>query len=95
MCEKRLAGGGLHVNEAISEDRPFKFTLVPIDQKFLDRHLIGEMPDLESGDMIFVLLALHDALDLVTEDKKMLREARRMGASVFTTSEYLAHLSRP
>ena len=94
MCEKRSAGGGdLKGNEAISEDRPLKFTLVPIDQKFVNRYATGEMPELKGGDMIFVLLALHDGLDLVTEDKKMLSEARRLGVSAFTTSEYLAHLS--
>jgi hypothetical protein len=43
--------------------------------------------------MIFVLLALHDGLDLVTEDKKMLCEARRLGVSAFTITEYLPHLN--
>jgi predicted nucleic acid-binding protein len=96
MCEKRSAaaeGRALHPNESISEDRPLKCTLVPIDLQFFHRHATGEMPDLKSGDMIFVLLALHDGLDLVTEDKKMLSEARRLGVSAFTTAEYLTHLN--
>ena len=75
MCEKRSAaaeGRALHLNESISEDDALKFTFVNIDLQFFHRYATGEMPDLKSGDMIFVLLALHDGLDLVTEDKKII-----------------------
>ena len=93
MCEKRLAQGrGLVGNAAISKEQPLKLTQVPIDLKFVDRYATGQMPDLASGDMIFVLLAYHDGLDLVTEDAKMLREAQRFGVAAFNVSDYLSRL---
>ncbi len=88
MCEKRIHTGGLRATESITEDRPLTCTYVPIDMAFVDRYTTGEMPDLESGDMIFVMLAKVDHLDLITEDRTMLKEARKLGVNAYTIAEY-------
>jgi predicted nucleic acid-binding protein len=63
---------------------------VPIDLAFVTKYVRGEVPDLKSGDMIFVMLAKVDGLDLITEDGRMISEARRLGTSAYTIGEYLS-----
>jgi predicted nucleic acid-binding protein len=92
MCEKRTHGGSL-VNsaaEVLNENRQLKMVPVPIDLAFVNKYATGEAPDLRSGDMIFVVLAKVDGLDLITEDDKMLKEAKRLGVSAYRIAEYLS-----
>ena len=93
MCEKRLSGGkGLKGNDSISENAPIRFIHIPIDLEFVTKYAIGEVPDLKSGDMIFVAFARAEGLDLVTQDDKMYKEARRLGVAVYRPDEYLQRL---
>ncbi|MDA2935402.1 hypothetical protein MYX82_13850 [Acidobacteria bacterium AH-259-D05] len=94
MCEKRIHGSlSDKSNKRIDESRPLVMEHVPIDQAFITKYMVDEIPDLKSGDMIYVVIARVDGQDLITEDKKMYAEAKRLGVSVFTAQEYIAHLA--
>jgi predicted nucleic acid-binding protein len=73
----------------LTENNPLEFQTVPIDQAFITKYMINEVPNLSAGDMIFVVFAKVDKLDLVTEDGRMYQEARRLGVSVYTIDQYL------
>jgi hypothetical protein len=73
----------------LSEEHPLRVTSIPIDIGFVNKYARGDVPDLSAGDMIFVMLAKGEALDLVAEDHKMLREARKLGVAAYGIREYL------
>lgn len=81
MCEKRTHGGSLvkSASDVVTENRHLNMVPVPIDLVLVTEYAIEEVPDLKSGDMTFVMLAKMDGLDLITEDDRMLNEAKRLG----------------
>jgi len=95
MCEKRMHGGDLTRagSDVLTESSPLKLVPVPIDINFVEKCATGEAPDLNAGDMIFVVLARAERHGLVTEDGNMLKEARRLGVSAYRISEYLESLA--
>ena len=66
-----------------------RFCAIPIDLAFVNKYANGEAPHLNSGDMIFVVLAKVDGHDLITEDHAMLREAKRLGVAAYRIEESL------
>src|SRR6266404_4896477 len=95
MCEKRvhgsLAGKG---TSQINEKSPLSLDPIPIDQAFINKYMQDTMPDLKSGDMIYVAMARVDELPLITEDRKMRNEATRMGVFCLTAEECIAELEK-
>lgn len=92
LCEKKRLGTALEQGD-LKHEFGFPMTLIPLDQSFLEGYLLPEMKsrviDLKSGDMIFSLIALKHQAPLITEDLKLLNEARRNGILSYTIEEYL------
>lgn len=96
LCELRVREKPLTMGE-LKGKIPFRTFVVTIDERFAIDHLVspfaaGRMINLKGGDMIFAALALGQAIPLITEDRKMLSEVRRLGGGGFTIDEYLGQI---
>jgi predicted nucleic acid-binding protein len=87
--------GALQFNANIPETRPFPTQPVPIDEAFFEKYHDPSLPYTKAGDLIFLSIAKKDKRDLITEDKKLYRNAKAAGVSVFTIAEYLANNGVP
>lgn len=97
LCEFRVREKPLTMGE-LRGKVPFQTFVVTIDERFVIDHLVspfaaGRIIDLKGGDMIFAALTLGQAIPLITEDRKMQAEVRRLGGWGFTIDEYLAEIS--
>ncbi len=84
--------GGSHSSWAAGSDENQKINIwpVPIDGHFLDRYRSANIPDVRSGDLPFLVMAMVDNVALVTEDDELFRKATQVGVRVFRIAEYLA-----
>jgi predicted nucleic acid-binding protein len=82
--------GGFQMTTAVPESDPLAVDAVPIDDAFVARYIDTGLPETRAGDLVFLSMAKKDALDLVTEDMGLYRNAKLAGVAVFTIDEYLA-----
>ena len=83
--------GGRHSSSAAGSNETERIDIwpVPIDAEFIERYPTGRLPDVRSGDLLFLAMAIADGQPLITEDQDLLKKARQAGASAFTITEYL------
>ena len=83
--------GGRHSSWAArsNENERIDIWPVPIDSEFIERYPTGTLPEVRSGDLLFLAMAVGDRQPLVTEDQDLLKKARQAGVSAFTIEEYL------
>ena len=84
--------GGKHSSWAAGNDENDRIDIwpVPIDNEFLGRYRVQNLPDTRSGDLPFLAMAVVDNQALVTEDDDLFRKAQQAGARVFRIASYLA-----
>jgi predicted nucleic acid-binding protein len=82
------------LSKYFTEERMIVVERMPIDADFFSRYFIVNLPYTKAADMLFLSIAYVDKRPLVTEDTKLIKAARKAKVSVFTTSEYLDHVSR-
>lgn len=89
--EKVAAGGDkLRFSETFTTEDPFPIDAVPIDEGFLHKYNLQDLPYLKSGDLIFVAMARVDDDILITGDDKQLMRAREAGVRALKIEEFLA-----
>lgn len=96
LCEHRVRQAPLALknNKDISRVFPFETCIVSIDIKFVNESFLTLLTakkfiDLKGGDMIYVTLALSQQITLISEDKKMLDVARKLGTKAMCIEEFL------
>lgn len=78
-------------HQNFGEENGLNIELVPVDEKFTQKFLDLDLPEIRAGDLVFAALAKGESLPLVTEDQPFYRKAKEAGILVFTISEYLEH----
>lgn len=91
--EKRLNNGQIistdHINAG--EENGLRLDLVPVDEKFAQKFLDLELPEIRAGDLVFAALAKGEGLPVVTEDQRFKQDAKSAGIQVFAIRQYLEH----
>lgn len=71
-----------------SEEHPLLVDAVPIDEAFVTTYLDDTLPYVRAGDLLFLSIAAHDKLALVTEDRTLHARATEGGIEAFTIDEF-------
>jgi hypothetical protein len=74
---------------AVTEEKPLSFDLVPIDMTFLNDYHDPSIPYIKASDLIFISLAKRDGVVLITEDDKMYSVAKAANVNVYRIKEFL------
>jgi predicted nucleic acid-binding protein len=75
--------------DAVTEEKPLSFDLVPIDTKFLSDYHDPSIPYIKASGLIFISLAKHDSAVLITEDAKMYSVAKAANVNVYRIKEFM------
>ena len=62
---------------------------IPIDQDFIKKYLIKDLPYLKAADLIFVAMAKVDGCILITEDKEQYNKSKSFGVKSYRIEEFL------
>jgi len=77
---------------AIDPKKNYRLKLLPIDDGFIAKYKMADVPRLKAGDHIFLAVAKVDNISLITSDTQLLSAGRRAGVSVFTPAEALVEV---
>jgi predicted nucleic acid-binding protein len=86
---QRLRNEGRFVGPTIRDLQQYVIKLIHIDQNFIAKYAMVDLPYIKAGDHIFLAVAKLNGRPLVTSDTTMIRVARAGGIAVFTPKEAL------
>jgi hypothetical protein len=91
---QRLRNEGRFVGPKIDQQMQYPLKLIHIDDRFISRYSMADIPYTKAGDHIFLAVAKVNDISLVTSDGKMFKVAKQAGISVFTPSEALCEFGK-
>lgn len=86
---QRLRNEGKFVGPKIDEKQQCPLKLIHIDEKFIAKYAMADIPYIKAGDHIFLAVAKVNNVSLITSDGNMIKIAKAAGVSVFTPAEAL------
>ena len=72
----------------------YPLKLIHIDDHFIEKYKMIDIPYIKAGDHIFVVVAKVNDHPLVTNDKKMHKVASSCGVRVFFAKDYLREINQ-
>lgn len=84
--EKRFLG------PKILDKMNYEIELIHIDNEFIKKYAMVEIPYSKAGDHIFLVVAKVNDYILVTRDKNMYRIAKEININVYTPEEYCSQI---
>jgi len=88
LAEKRFVG------PAIQGQMSYPVELIHIDQPFIQKYAMANIPYIKAGDHIFLAIAKLNGYPLVTSDLKMTEVSKQCGIQVFSPSEFSSELAK-
>ncbi len=82
IAEKRFVG------PAIQAQMNYPVELIHIDQPFIQKYAMADIPYIKAGDHIFVAIAKVNGYPLITSDSKMTAVSKQCGVQVFSPTEF-------
>ena len=81
ILEKRYVG------PVIQGRMDYPVELIHIDEDFVSKYKMADIPYIKAGDHIFIAIAKIEGYPLITSDAKMLAVAKKCGVRVFEPKE--------
>jgi len=66
--------------------------LLHIDQPFIEKYAMADIPYIKAGDHIFIAIAKVNNYTLITSDAKMIGVSKKCGIRIFTPAEFMDEL---
>jgi predicted nucleic acid-binding protein len=88
IAEKRFVG------PAMQGKMNYPVELIHIDQPFIQKYAMADIPYIKASDHIFIAIAKINDYPLVTSDSKMTDVAKQRNIRVFSPTEYLNELAK-
>ena len=76
----------------IGNKMDYPIELIHIDNKFIDKYAMVEIPYIKAGDHIFVVVAKVNNYPLISSDSKMIDVCKKCGVNIYSPKEYLNYL---
>lgn len=73
----------------------YPIELIHIDEAFIKKYAMAEIPYIKAGDHIYIAIAKINNYRLITSDKKMITVSKQCGVRVFKPVEFMALLNPP
>ena len=70
----------------------YPIELIHIDQSFIEKYKMADIPYIKAGDHIFVAIAKVNGYPLITNDSKMITVSKQCGVRVFQPAEFMNEL---
>ena len=80
------------VGPAIAGRMDYPIKLIHIDQPFIEKYAMADIPYIKAGDHIFIAIAKKDDYTLITSDAKMIDVSKKCGIRVFKPAEFTDEL---
>ena len=87
---QRLRSEGRFVGPLLDGRQQYPLKLIHIDDKFIGKYAMADLPYIKAGDHIFLAVAKVNGISLITNDGTLIKVAKSAGVSVFTPAEALA-----
>jgi len=91
---QRLRNEGKYVAPEIDGHQQYPLKLIHIDEKFISKYAMADIPYIKAGDHIFLAVAKVNNISLITSDGNMIKVAKAAGVSVFTPAEALVETQK-
>jgi predicted nucleic acid-binding protein len=91
---QRLESGQRFVGPFITGRMDYPVRLIHIDEAFIKKYAMTDIPYIKAGDHIFIAIAKVDAYDLITSDAKMLKLSKKCGVNAYEPAEFINRLSQ-
>jgi predicted nucleic acid-binding protein len=91
---QRLSREKRFVGPAIQGQMNYPVELIHIDQPFIEKYAMADIPYIKAGDHIFVAVAKVNGYALVTSDSKMTEVSRQCGVRVFSPTGFSNELAK-
>lgn len=88
IVEKRFVG------RAIQGKMNSSVELIHIDQPFIQKYAMADIPYIKAGDHIFIAVAKVNGWPLITSDSKMVKVAKQCSIRVYSPAEYYNELAK-
>lgn len=72
----------------------YPIELLHIDQPFIEKYSMADVPYIKAGDHIFIAIAKVNDYPLITSDAKMIEVSKKCGIRVFKPSEFMHELPK-
>lgn len=80
---QKLTEEGRFVGPAFQGLMNYEVELIHINQEFIQKYKMADIPYIKAGDHIFLAVAKTEGYSLITSDSKMLSVAKQCGIRVF------------
>jgi predicted nucleic acid-binding protein len=91
---QRLRAEKRFVGPVVGGQMNYPVELIHIDQPFIEKYAMADIPYIKAGDHIFVAIAKVDGYPLVTSDSKMTDVSKLCGVRVFSPKEFSNELAK-
>ena len=89
---QKLTAEGKFVGPLIDGKMNYPIELIHIDEEFIKKYAMADIPYIKAGDHIFIAIAKFNDCPLITSDQKMLAVSNRCGVRVFEPAEFISEL---
>lgn len=90
---QRLTNQAKFAGPTIAGVMAYPIQLIHIDDKFIRKYSMADVPYIKAGDHIFVAMAKTNGWTLITSDAQMGRVSRECGVDVCSPGEFLNRLA--
>ncbi len=80
------------VGPVIDGRMDYPVELLHIDQPFIEKYAMADIPYIKAGDHIFIAIAMINDYPLITSDAKMIDVSKKCGVRVFEPAEFMHEL---
>lgn len=89
---KRFTNESLFTGPEIAGRMDYEIELIHIDNHFIDRYAMVDIPYIKAGDSMYVVVAKVNGYPLVSSDRKMIEVCKKCSVNVYSPKEYITLL---
>ncbi len=89
---QRLTSEQRFVGPLFDGGRVYPIQLIHIDDQFIQKYSMVDIPYIKGGDHIFIAVAKVNDCPLITSDEKMIKVSKKCGVHVFEPVEFMNEL---
>ena len=89
---QKLSSEQRFVGPVIAGRMVYPVELIHIDEPFIEKYAMADIPYIKAGDHIFIAIAKFNDYPLITSDAKMINVSKQCGVRVFKPAEFMNEL---
>jgi len=83
-----------YLHPVILGETKYPIEIIHIDSDFIEKYSSVDVPYIKAGDHLFLVVAKHNMLPLITRDKGLTNRAIEANVKVYTPNEYIEYIQK-